>query len=212
MRRAEHLGRRFRAPFLQLVQRGGESGSDDEAELLQDGLVMALQFLRSANASGKAVTAGTLAYYALKHLRGGRRSTGCRRTDPLHAAAQLSHRSRVYSLEEPMWCPRVSEEPLTLGEVLASAVEDPASEAGRKLDWDWVSEQLDEVARAILCCLASGENLMVLVSRLGRSRSALQHHKELLARLIQDWLGDPTFVIAPSSAGAMNGLEMLAAT
>jgi hypothetical protein len=88
-----------------------------------------------------------------------------------------------------MWCPRANEEPLTLGEVLASAVEDPASEAGRKMDWDWVSEQLDEVARAILCCLASGENLMVLVPRLGRSRSALQHHKERLARLIQDWLG-----------------------
>jgi len=162
-------------------------GSDDETELLQDGLVMALHFLQSAKASGKAVTAGTLAFYALKHLRCGRRSTGCRRTDPLHAAAQLSHRSRVHSLEEPI--PGVSEEPLTLGEVLASGAEDPASEAGRKLDWDWVTEQLDGVARAILGCLASGENLMVLVPRLGRSRSALQHHKERLARLIQDWLG-----------------------
>ena len=61
-----------------------------------------------------------------------------------------------------------------------------------RMDWDWgdwVSQQLGEVAKAILCCLASGENLMVLVPRLGGSRSALQHHKERLARLIHDWLG-----------------------
>ena len=76
-----------------------------------------------------------------------------------------------------------------------------------KMVWDWVSEQLDEVARAILCCLASGENLMVLVPRLGRSRSALQHHKERLARLIEHWLGTDILCQVQERPGWLNTIH-----
>jgi len=114
-------------------------GSDDETEVLQDGLVMALRFLQGAKAFGKTVTASTL---TLNHLRCGR-PTGCRRIDPLHTAARL--RYRVHSLAEPIGCRGPSEEPLTVGEVLASGVEDLASAAFRNLDWDWLTDQLDGV-------------------------------------------------------------------
>ena len=108
-------------------------------------------------------------------------------------------------MEEPIH--GVSEEPLALGEVLASGAEDPASEAGRKLDWAGLMEQLDEVARAILGCLARGENLMVLVPRLGWSRSTLQRHKERLARLIQDWLGADIMRQAQERPGWLNNVH-----
>ncbi len=52
------------------------------------------------------------------------------KTDPLHAAAQLSGRSRMHSLDEPVSGEEGSEETLTLGEMLAGRADDPAAAAG----------------------------------------------------------------------------------
>ncbi len=70
-------------------------GCEDMAELVQDGTAIAAKMLHSAEAQGKLVSAGNIAYYAVQHLKSGRRSTGYHKTDPLHAAAQLSGRSRM---------------------------------------------------------------------------------------------------------------------
>ena len=43
-------------------------GSEDDAELSQDGTVMAAKILTSAARSGKRVTAGNVAFYTLQHL------------------------------------------------------------------------------------------------------------------------------------------------
>jgi hypothetical protein len=51
-------------------------------------------------------------------------------------------------------------------------------------------EKLDRVTRAILRALADGQELTMLVSGLGRSRSTLQTHKQRLARLIRECLGE----------------------
>ena len=40
-------------------------GSEDDAELLQDGTVMAAKILTNATRKGKRVTAGNVAYYTL---------------------------------------------------------------------------------------------------------------------------------------------------
>ncbi len=46
------------------------------------------------------------------------------------------------------------------------------------------------MTRAILHALASGQELALLVQGLGRSRSSLQNHKQRLARLIRECLGE----------------------
>ena len=165
-------------------------GSDDEDELLQDGLVIAIQLLHSAERTHKAVTPGNIAFYTLKLLRSGRRSTGCHKTDPLHPAAQINGRCRVHSLEEPVACDESSDEPHTLGEMLECRAEDPATEAARRLDWQRLVDRLDDVAKAVLRCLANGQELTILVQGLGRSRSALQNDKNRLAERIRECLGD----------------------
>ena len=163
------------------------ASGEDDSELLQDGLVIALGLLRSAEARNKVVSAGNLAYYALKNLRSGRRSTGFRKTNPLHPASQLNG-CRVYSLHEPV--PTENGDGLTLSEVLDSRAEDPALEAGRRLDWQGLLHQLDEVAKAILRSLAEGSELTRLVAPLKLSRSTLQARKEKLAALIRECLGE----------------------
>ena len=105
---------RLRAGIGSSIPRGG---GEDDAELLQDGLVIALGLLHSAQAKGKQVTAGNIAYYTIKNLRAGRRSTGYRKNDPLHPASQLNG-CRTYSLDEPV--PAQDGEDLTLNDVLAA--------------------------------------------------------------------------------------------
>jgi hypothetical protein len=165
-------------------------GSEDKEELLQDGLIMAFRMLQSAENVGKSVTAGNVAYYTLKHLRSGRRSTGSRSTDPLHPVTQLSGRSIVLSLEEPLPGDEPTDEPLTLGETLATRQDDPAIEAARRLDWGHLISVLDVATKRILHALASGSELTLLARESGRSRSTLCNDKQRLARLIRDYLGD----------------------
>ena len=165
-------------------------GCEDHDELVQDGTAIAAKMLHSAEFQGKQVSAGNIAYYAVQHLKSGRRSTGYHKTDPLHAAAQLSGRSRMHSLDEPVAGEEESlQETLTLGDMLACRADDPAVDAGRRLDWAQLVAKLDRVTRAILRALADGRELTLLARSLGRSRSTLQTHKQQLARLIREYLG-----------------------
>jgi len=180
------------------------AGGEDDAELLQDGLVIALGLLRSAQAKGKQVTAGNIAYYTIKNLRAGRRSTGFRKNDPLHPASQLNG-CRVYSLDEPL--PGENDEDLTLSEVLESRAEDPSVEAGRRLDWQALLHKLDDVAKTILRALADGSELTRLVAPLKLSRSTLQTRKNQLAKLIRECLGEDILRQVQEHPGWRNGLE-----
>ena len=180
------------------------AGGEDDAELLQDGLVIALGLLRSAQAKGKQVTAGNIAYYTIKNLRAGRRSTGFRKYDSLHPASRLNG-CRVYSLDEPI--PGENDEDLTLSEVLESRAEDPSVEAGRRLDWQGLLHKLDDVAKAILRALADGSELTRLVAPLKLSRSTLQTRKNQLATLVRDCLGEDILRQVQEHPGWRNGLE-----
>jgi hypothetical protein len=111
------------------------------------------------------------------------------KSDALHPAAQLTGRSRVISLEEPVRHEEGSEEPLLLGEVLASEAEDPAETGARNLDWQAFMATLDELARAILDCLAQGQPLMEVGLAFGLSRSTIQSRKNRLSQALAAFMG-----------------------
>jgi len=180
----QEIAPRLRAGIGSSIPR---AGGEDDAELLQDGLAIALGLLHSAQAKGKQVSPGNIAYYTIKHLRAGRRSTGFRKNDALHPASQLNG-CRTYSLDEPV--PGENGEDLTLSEVLDGRADDPAMEAGRRLDWQGLMQKLDDVAKSILRALADGSELTRLVTPLKLSRSTLQTRKNQLAALIRECLGE----------------------
>jgi hypothetical protein len=182
-------------------------GSDDVEELVQDGTAIAAQFLHSAEERGKSVTPGNVAHYALKYLKSGRRSTGFWKSDVLHPAAQMSGRSRVHSIEEPLTFTELGDEPVTLGEALASHNDDPGVEAARRMDWEEFQEKLDAVAKAILNAMVAGQELTALVGRLGKSRSALQGHKNRLAGLIKEEFGPDILALAEERAAWRTNLD-----
>jgi hypothetical protein len=164
-------------------------GADDVDEIVQDGLVIAICLLKSAKRNGKKVSGSNIAHYALLHIRSGRRSTGYKKSDVLHPAAQLNGHARVRSMDEPLRHDEDGDEPLTLHDCLAADVDDPATAAARQLDWESVLDSLDRIKKAILTALAEGTELTLLVHQLKRSRSALQDHKHRLGRLVLEQLG-----------------------
>src|SRR5713226_5110043 len=164
-------------------------GSEDREELEQDAVAMAAGLLESIEARGKQVTPGNVAYYAVKQIRQGRRSTGFFKSDAHHPAAQVSGRSRVVSLDEPVKSEEGSDEPLVLGEVLASDAEDPSATGARNLDWQAFVATLDELARAILQCLADERPLLEVAHAVGMSRSTIQGHKKRLSEAVLAFMG-----------------------
>ena len=164
-------------------------GAEDREELEQDAVAIAAGLLESIEARGKQVTPGNVAYYAVKQIRQGRRSTGFFKSDAHHPAAQVSGRSRVVSLEEPVKSEEGSEEPLVLWEVLASDAEDPSATGARNLDWRGFVATLDELARAILQCLADERPLLEVAHAAGMSRSTIQSHKNRLSEAVLAFMG-----------------------
>jgi hypothetical protein len=183
-------------------------GAEDRQEILQDGIAIAIRLMNIAQRSGKSVTAGNVSFYVIKHLRSGRRSTGFRKTDPLHPAAQKNG-CRLHSFEEPIAIDRSTDEPLTLGEILPARDDDPATQACRRLDWDNLIQKLDAVTEAVLVCLATCEELTSLVKRFGKSRSTIQNVKKRLARLIKAVMGEDILRQVQEQPGWHNDVQVI---
>lgn len=185
------------------------AGGEDDSEILQDGLVIALGLLRSAESKGKKVSPGNIAHFTIKLLRAGRRSAGYRKNDVLHPAAHLNGHSKVQSMDAPMSEGENGEEPLTLHDSLASREDDPATAAARRMDWERLLDTLDRTAKAILMALAEGRELTLLVHRLKRSRSSLQNDKQRLGRLVHERLGPNILVQAQARPLWVNTLDAI---
>ncbi len=121
-------------------------GSEDTRELLQDGLAMAAKMLTRANHKGKKVTAGNVADYTLQHLKSGRRTVGFSSVDVLGSATQLNGRSVVSSIDEDVPLPGEVEGDIPVAELMSRDVEDPATQAARKLDWQEFVASRESVA------------------------------------------------------------------
>ncbi len=165
-------------------------GCEDLAELVQDGTAIAARMLHSAETAGKQVTPGNIAYYAIQHLKSGRRSTGSSVVDVMATGTQLNGHTQVVSLDEIVLMGGIDNETFTLGDVLSNDREDPAMIATRRLDWDSFGQTQPLRNRAIIGCTAAGEPLTKLARRHRVSRSSIQSNKNALAREIKQFMGE----------------------
>lgn len=165
-------------------------GAEDAEELLQDATLLAARTLASARAKGKQVTPGNVAYYTMLHLRCGRRSHSAGRSDVMGTRTQIVGNSRVTSLAAPIPAEEQSlDDPMTIGDVLASDAEDPAETAARNLDWQALIATLDEKALAVLHCMADDVRLQEVATRKGVSRSTVQSGRNQLTELVRTFMG-----------------------
>ncbi len=158
--------------------------------MLQDATLMAARLLASARAKGKQVTPGNIAYYTMLHIRSGRRSHSASASDAMGTRTQIVGNSRVSSMEAPVASDDASpEDPLTLGDVLASDAEDPSETAARNLDWRALLATLDERTLAVLHSMADEVRLQEVATRHGVCRTTVQGWRNQLTELVRTFMG-----------------------
>jgi hypothetical protein len=170
-------------------------GAEDPEELIADSVCHAARILHSAEARGKKITAGNVAYYAIEHTRSGRRSCGNSCTDVMSAATQLQSRSRLESLETVVAeAQETGGEIYLLHDVLASDQEDPGTKAARKMDWSEFASALTERERAAINCLVEGRSLREVAKSFRVCDSTMQGDKRKLAIKIQTFFGSDILI------------------
>ena len=165
-------------------------GAEDTEELVQDAIVIAAQMLHRVELSGKKFTPGNIAYYAVLHMRSGRRSQGSSRIDTMAQGTQLDAKSTVLSFEEEVGYDPELDAPITLGELLASDHEDPAMEAARNVDWELFLATHDYRYGIMVKGMAEGRSLKATAEASEHLYMSLYGLKEQMAADVREYLGD----------------------
>ena len=164
-------------------------GGEDIEELIQDATAHAALLLHRAEESGKQVSCGNIAYYALLHTRSGRRSTGGSRTDAMAPGTQLDAKSCVLSFEEPVGSDPETGEAVALGDMLAGDDVDPSVAAARNIDWEDFLRGHDRRYTAVVMTAVNGKPLRSLKKRFRVSDSGISGLKHRLAADVREAMG-----------------------
>ena len=164
-----------------ILKRGG---TEDDPELVQDGLVQAVDAIESLETRGQPLYASSIAFYTLQRLKSGRRANYAGRADAMSVAAQLDGRSALSSMDAPMPSDIEGDE-LTLHDVLSNDTEDPSQIAGRKLDWDELLGTLTDRELAIVEASANGDKLDRLASRFHISPPRITQIKQAIGKQVK---------------------------
>ena len=165
-------------------------GAEDEQELLQDAITIAAQMLHRVEESGKKFTAGTIAFYTVLHMKSGRRSQGSSRVNTMAVGTQLDGSSSVLSFEEEVGFDPELDEPITLGEWLASEHEDPSMVAARNVDWELFIATHDYRYGIMIKGSLEGQSLKAIAEHSGHLYMSLYGLKEKMAEDVREYLGN----------------------
>ena len=176
-------------------------GCEDAEEVIQDGTALAAKMMHNAEHAGKKVirsatgrqgeiSAGNVAYYAIQHVKSGRRSVGYSRADVMATATQLSGRTRLNSLDDVVASDEeTGGEIFLLHDVLSDNQEDPGTRAARKMDWQEFVAALPERERVAIEFMAEGRSLRDAAHVLRVSDSAMQSSRRNVAVKILEFMG-----------------------
>jgi len=163
-------------------------GAEDHAELIADTIAHAAAMLHRAEAAGKKVTGSTVAYFAVKLTRAGRRSTSSSKTDVMHPGTQLSGRTRVVSFDEPLGIDEAGDS-ITLADVFDNGPDDPSMQTARNMDWETFYGKQTHRGRKLLAVVAEGSTIRKGARLLGLSDSGIQLEKRKLALALAEFMG-----------------------
>jgi len=137
---------------------------------------------------GKQVAASTVAYFAIKLTRSGRRSTGSSATDVMHPGTQLAGRARVVSFDEPLGIDEAGDS-ITLADVFDNKQDDPSMLTARNVDWETFYGRQTRRGKRLLAVVAEGSTLRHGARLLGLSDSGIQLEKKKLALALAEFMG-----------------------
>ena len=190
----DHITPRLRSAIPRVLQL---FGGEDHEELLQDSITIAAQMLHSVESAGKEVTPGNIAHYVILFMKSGRRSQSSSRADVMAPGTQLDQKCTVQSLDEQVGYDHDSDESVTLGEILATDREDPATLGARNVDWEEFTRSHDPRYGTLLKGIAEGRS----IRESGGSAWSGYQLRHKLAGDLRDYLGAdaiPDSVRAPA--------------
>ena len=164
-------------------------GHEDDEEIAQDATLMAARMMESAEAAGKTITAGNVAYYAAKAARSGRRSYYSGRSDVMSPGCQIDGKSRFDWMDDEieLECGEIG----TLHDLLApncyhGQEADPAEEAARNIDWHSFLASSPQRHRTAIVILVEGGTMREAGQRCGlKDSAALKLKRRIAADLIE---------------------------
>ena len=165
-------------------------GCDDTEELLADATAIAAKMLHDLEARQKHVTAGNVVFYTILHIKSGRRSSGCGRTDALAASTQLDGKSMCLSMEEVAGVDPESGDEIPLGDMLSGGGDDPSVHASRMLDWDGFLDTHNPRYRSMVEDIATGKTSVETAKSTRKSYFTVRQLRQKLAEDLREYFGD----------------------
>jgi hypothetical protein len=165
-------------------------GSEDNEEVIQDTIAMAARLLDRNERNGKPTAACCIAFYSLQHAKSGRRMAGTGKTDAMGPRTQLEGRSAMVSFDEIIHVDELTNEPVTLGDMLADGNEDPSTIGARNIDWEEFLVTQGKRPRAVVRCSAEGGRLQEVADRFKVSYSTINDDRQKLATSVRAYMGD----------------------
>ena len=164
-------------------------GHEDDEEIVQDASLMAARMMNSAEQAGRKFTAGTMAYYATKAARSGRRSYYSGRSDVFSPGCQIDGKARHEWMDAEVEFE--TGDSGTLHDVITpyhyqGREPDPAEEAARNLDWESFLAAHPERHRTAILVLVEGGTMREAGKRCGlKDSAALVLKRRIAADLIE---------------------------
>lgn len=162
--------------------------TEDMEEVTADTMAQAAAIIDAAEANGSAYTPGTIARFALQSAKSGRRSTGASRTDACAPGCRMDNDLQFVSMDEETVGEDGNEG--TLHEALASRQEDPATCAGRVIDWDDVLPSLSDRQRRVLEDVAQYVSGKDTAAYLGISTGRVVQLKREIGNCVRETWGE----------------------
>ena len=164
--------------------------SEDLTELQQDALALAARILDSAEQNGKTVPAKSVAYYSLKAIRSGRRSTSASRTDVMNPATELDGRCSLVSIDAPVGDAAEDDGEMSLHDILTTTGETSDTIAARELDWAELDSDLPDRHRTVVQRTAEGFGPNEIADELQVSPPRVVQLKRRIGKRIRGAWGD----------------------
>jgi hypothetical protein len=167
-------------------------GCEDSTELTQDALAQAAAMIESSEKKGKDLNPRSTAWFAVRAVKSGRRSTCTNRTDAMSPGALLDQRVALDSMDAPLNGEADGDDPHTetsLHDMLTSDVEPADVAAGRRLDWEEVIPAFDGRCLEILEATAEGYGTGEIASKHGVSAPRIVEIRREAADRVRESLG-----------------------
>ena len=164
------------------------TGTENHAELVQDGMCMAAQAIEMLEKRGKDLMPRSVAFYTIQRLKSGRRSQYADRMDAMCPGVMLDEKVEIVDMDAATR--DETGEELTLGEMLASHDEDAATLAARDIDWALIEPMLTDRELKVLQALVEGRGTGEIAISCQVSAPAITQTKRRIGQKISARWGD----------------------